>query len=64
MPRPLRFSVFNSDPNMQSNYVKESTADIVPPGKLHLHFYLIPVHQSVLGLASLFLVSNQLRSTN
>jgi hypothetical protein len=49
---------------MQPNYTKKSTIDPVPPGKIRLHFHVIPVRQSVLIPAILFLISNQLRSAN
>jgi hypothetical protein len=61
---PVRLSVLNRNPNVQPNYVKKSANDLIPPGKIRLHFHTAQVHQSVLGFASLFLISNQPRSTN
>jgi hypothetical protein len=49
---------------MQANYVKKSSIDLVPPGKIRLHLHVIPVRQSVLVPAILFSISNQLRSAN
>jgi hypothetical protein len=62
--RLLRLSVVKIDRNPQPNSVKKSMTDFIPRGEIHVHFHEIQVHQSVPGLAGLFLICNQLRSTH
>jgi hypothetical protein len=62
--RPLWLSVVKIDRTPQPNSVKKSTTNLISPGEIRLHFHEIQIHQSVLGLASIFLICNQLRSTN
>jgi hypothetical protein len=64
MQRPLRLSVVCSNPNVQPNCVTKSATNLIPLGKIRLHFQVIQVQGSVLGLSSLFLTSLQFRSTN
>jgi hypothetical protein len=57
-------SVVQIDRNPQPNSVEKSMADLFLSGEIRVHFHEIQVRQSVPGLASLFLICDQLRSTN
>jgi hypothetical protein len=61
--RPLSLSVVKIDRNPQPSSVKKSMTDFIPSGEIPFHFHERQVHESVPGLANLFLVSN-FRSPN